>query len=78
MKKWFALFIAALLIFSVAAAETQITVNGSGECQAEADVAIVVLGVSAREKDVADAQEKVNGTILAIRSALEEAGIPGE
>ena len=74
MKKLIAIFVAlVMLLFSVAAlAETKITVNGTGEVRVSADTAIISLGVNARDKDVLKAQQRVNETIAAIRTALIE------
>ena len=67
-----------LLMVSGAAAETKITVNGTGETQVSADTAVISLGVSARDKDVLKAQQKVNEAIAAIRKALTEQGVKEE
>ena len=80
MKKLIALFVALVMVlFSVAAlAETKITVNGTGEVRVSADTAIISLGVNARDKDVLKAQQRVNETIAAIRTALIEQGVKEE
>ena len=80
MKKLIALFVALVMVlFSVAAlAETKITVNGTGEVRVSADTAIISLGVNARDKDVLKAQQRVNETIAAIRTALVEQGVKEE
>ena len=70
MKKVMALVLMMVLLLSTAAAETKITVSGIGETQVSADTAVISLGVSARDKDVLKAQQKVNETIAAIRKAL--------
>jgi len=75
MKKFIALFLMLALLLSAAAAETKITVTGTGETQVSADTAIISLGVSARDKDVLQAQQKVNETIAAIRKALLDNGV---
>ena len=75
MKKIIALFLMLALLLSAAAAETKITVTGTGETQVSADTAIISLGVSARDKDVLQAQQKVNETIAAIRKALLDNGV---
>ena len=68
-----------MVLFSVAAlAETKITVNGTGEVRVSADTAIISLGVNARDKDVLKAQQRVNETIAAIRTALIEQGVKEE
>ena len=67
-----------ILGISLAAAETKITVSGTGETQVSADTAIVSLGVSARDKDVLKAQQKVNEAIAAIREALIGQGVKEE
>ena len=80
MKKLIALFVALVMVlFSVAAlAETKITVNGTGEVRVSADTAIISLGVNARDKDVLKAQQRVNETMAAIRTALIEQGVKEE
>lgn len=80
MKKLVAIIVALAMVLSAAAAlaETKITVNGTGEVRVSADTAIISLGVNARDKDVLKAQQKVNETIAAIRSALIEQGVKEE
>ena len=80
MKKLIAIFVALVMVlFSVAAlAETKITVTGTGEVRVSADTAIISLGVNARDKDVLKAQQRVNETIAAIRTALIEQGVKEE
>ncbi len=80
MKKCFALLIALIMILKAAPvmAETEITVSGTGEIRVSADTAVISLGVSARDKDVLKAQQKVNETIAAIRTALIGQGIKEE
>ena len=80
MKKLIAIFVALVMVlFSVAAlAETKITVNGTGEVRVSADTAIISLGMNARDKDVLKAQQRVNETIAAIRTALIEQGVKEE
>ena len=65
-----------LLTAATASAETKIVVSGTGETQISADTAVISLGVSARDKDVLQAQQKVNEVIAGIRLALTEQGIP--
>ena len=67
-----------LLTASVALGETKITVSGTGETKVAADTAIITLGVSARDKDVLKAQQKVNESIAAIRQALIAKGVKEE
>ena len=67
-----------LLGMSAALADTKIEVTGTGETQISADTAVVSLGVSARDKDVLKAQQKVNEVIAAIRRRLTEKGVPEE
>ena len=80
MKKLIAIFVAlVMLLVSVEAlAETKITANGTGEVRVSADTAIISLGVNARDKDVLKAQQRVNETIAAIRTALIEQGVKEE
>ena len=80
MKKLFALFIALMLMLAAvpAMAETKITVKGDGETRVSADTAVISLGVNARDKDVLKAQQKVNESIAAIRSALTGQGVEEE
>ena len=73
--------LAAVMLLGVSAAladSTKITVSGTGETQVSADTAVVTLGVSARDKDVLKAQQKVNEVIAAIREKLTGSGIPEE
>lgn len=80
MKKLFVLFIALVMLLTAAAvqAESKITVSGTGEIRVSADTAVVSLGVNARDKDVLKAQQKVNESIAAIRTALTEQGVSEE
>ena len=78
MKLIAVLAVLMLLGCSAALAETKIAVTGTGETRIAADTAVISLGVSARDKDVLKAQQKVNETIAAIRKALIEKGIPEE
>ena len=80
MKKLFALFIALFIMLTAdaAAAETKITVTGTGEVRISADTAVISLGVSARGRDVLKAQQEVNETIAAIRKALTGQGVKEE
>lgn len=78
MKKIFTLFIALIFMLTAAAsamAESQITVNGTGEIRISADTAVISLGVNARDKDVLKAQQKANEAIAAIRTALIGSGV---
>ena len=78
MRRILSVFLAALLLLtfsSAALADPEITVNGNGEALVSADVAVISLGVSARDRDVLKAQAKVNEAIAAIRTALTEAGV---
>ena len=59
-------------------AESTITVNGTGEIRISADTAVISLGVNARDKDVLKAQQKVNESIAAIRTALIGQGVKEE
>ena len=80
MKKLFALFTVLILMLTAAAvsAETKITVSGTGEVRVSADTAVISLRVSARDKDVLQAQQRVNETISAIRKAMTGEGIKEE
>ena len=80
LRKSIALAAAAVLLLtaSIALADTKITVNGTGETQVSADTAVISIGVSARNKDVLKAQQKVNETVAAIRKVLMENGVPEE
>ena len=62
MKKLITLFIALFILLTAVPimAETKITVSGTGEVRVSADTAVISLGVSARDKDVLKAQQKVN------------------
>ena len=80
MKKQIALFIIIflMLLTASAAAETKITVSGTGEVRISADTAVISLGVNARDKDVLKAQQQVNETINMIRKTLIEEGVAEE
>ncbi len=80
MKKAAAILLAAVMMLAVslAAAETKITVSGTGETQVSADNAVISLGVSARDKDVLTAQQKVNEAIASIRAVLIARGVKEE
>ena len=81
MRKVFSILLAVLLVMalsSAAMAETIVTVSGSGETFVPADVAVISLGVSARDKEVLVAQAKVNESIAAIKEALIVAGVAEE
>ena len=80
MRTLTAVLLAAMLLLTAAAAsaETKIVVSGTGETQISADTAVISLGVSARDKDVLAAQQKVNESIAAIREALIANGVPEE
>ena len=80
MKKTLILFIIMILMLTAASAsaETKITVNGTGEVRVSADTAVISLGVNARDKDVLKAQQMVNESIAAIRTALTGQGIKEE
>lgn len=81
MKKGFSLFLVLLMILSVptlASADSEITVTGTGEVLVPADVAIVSLGISATDREVLTAQAKANTAIASIREALISFGIAEE
>ena len=80
MKKITALFAAVMMLamVSLAAAETRITVSGTGETRISADTAVISMGVSARDKDVLKAQQTVNEEIAKIRQALLDCGVAEE
>ena len=81
MKKTVSLLIALLIISLIppfAFADSEITVTGTGNVLVPADMAVVMLGVSAADKDVRTAQGTANEAIAAIRSALIEGGIAEE
>ena len=81
MRKLFSVLLAVLLVLAVPAmamAETAVTVSGTGETFVPADVAVISLGVSARDKEVLVAQAKVNESIAAIKEALVAAGVAEE
>ena len=79
-RVWMACLLAAVLALAAsgALAATKITVSGTGETQVRADTAVISLGVNARDRDVLQAQKKVNGAIAAIRAALVARGVPEE
>ena len=80
IRKFIAILAAAVMVLctSAALAETKIEVTGTGETQVSADTAVISLGVSARDRDVLKAQQKVNEAIAGIREALIAKGVPEE
>ena len=80
MRKMMAAVAAAVLLMTVslAAAETKISVSGTGETRISADTAVISLGVSARDRDVLQAQQTVNEAIARIREALKAGGVAEE
>ena len=78
MRKLMILVLALMMLAGAAAAETKITVSGTGETRISADTAVISLGVNARDRDVLAAQKKVNEAIAAIRKALAEKGVKEE
>ncbi len=81
MKKTLSLLLTLLMILSVptlAFADSEITVTGTGEIQVPADMAVVSLGVTATDKDVLKAQKQANQAIADIREALLDLGIKEE
>ena len=52
-----------------------ISVSGSGKVNAVPDTAVLRLGIEAQESSVAYAQERANGAMTAVRSALDDNGI---
>ena len=52
-----------------------ISVSGSGKVSAVPDTAVLRLGIEAQESSVALAQEKANGAMTAVMSALDDNGI---
>lgn len=80
MKKTFPLVLALVLALtaSLSLADTKISVTGTGEIRISADTAVINLGVNARDRDALKAQQKVNETIAAIRTALTGQGIEEE
>ena len=78
MRRVLSVLVSFLLLMGVSAvafADSEITVNGSGEVLVPADAAIVSLGVSAVEHEVLAAQAKANEAIASIRAALISGGI---
>ena len=74
-----ALVLVMTMAFAAASAEpATISVSGTGETLVPADSAVISLGVSAREKDVLQAQQKVNEAIASIREALIGFGVEEE
>ena len=80
IRKFIAILAATVMVLctSAALAETKIEVTGTGETQVSADTAVISLGVSARDRDVLKAQQKVNEAIAGIREALIAKGVPEE
>ncbi|MBO7374035.1 MAG: SIMPL domain-containing protein, partial [Oscillospiraceae bacterium] len=81
MRKILSMLLSLLIVLSVpvfAFADSEITVNGTGEVLIPADTAVVSLGVSATDREVLKAQRIANETIAAIREALIKAGVKEE
>ena len=81
MKKLVSLFLSLLMILAVptlAFADSDITVLGTGEVLVPADVAVVSLGITEMDREVLAAQKKANEAIAAIREALIADGIAEE
>ena len=81
MKKGISYVLVLLMILAVptlAFADSEITVSGTGEVLVPADAAIVSLGISAADRDVLAAQAKANEAIAFIREALIAFGIAEE
>ena len=76
MRKLTAIILALVLALSVSAAlaDSTISVTGSGEVLIPADVAVVSLGVNARNAEAPRAQAEANEIIARIREALTSAG----
>ena len=76
MRKLTAIILALVLALSLSAAlaDSTISVSGSGEVQIPADVAVVSLGVNARNAEAPRAQAEANEIIARIREALTGAG----
>ena len=80
MRKLTAIALALVLAFSLSAAlaDSTVTVTGSGEILVPADVAVVSLGVNARNAEAPRAQAEANEIIARIREALTGAGFAEE
>ncbi len=81
MKKAITFILTLLMILTVptlAFADAEIRVTGTGEVLIPADVAVVSVGVTATDREVLSAQAKANETIAAVRAALIEAGVSEE
>lgn len=81
MKKRISIILMLLMILAIptlAFADSEITVTGTGEVLVPADAAIVSLGVSAADREVLTAQAKANKAIASIRDALISFGIAEE
>ncbi len=65
-------------LMAVSYAESEITVNGTGETYISADTVYITLGVQIRHENVREAQNSVNEKIKAIREAIIAMGIPKE
>ena len=79
LKKMTAVLVAVLMLVAGSAmAETAISVSGEGSVLVSADHATVSLGITARNKDVQQAQQQANQAIASIRASLKENGIAEE
>ena len=80
MRKLTAIILALVLALSLSAAlaDSTISVSGTGEVLVPADVAVVSLGVNARNAEAPRAQAEANEVIAKIREVLTAAGIDEE
>ena len=76
MKRIFAAMIAMMMLCSFALADdASLVVTGTGTVYMAADQASASLGVTLTGEDLGELQKRVNETVLAICSALQEAGL---
>ena len=76
MKRIFALILAMLMLCSFALADdASLVVTGTGTVYMAADQASASLGVTMTGEDLGELQKRVNETVLAICTALQEAGL---
>jgi len=76
MKRIFAVILAMMMLCSFALADdASLVVTGSGTVYMSADQVSASLGITMTGEDLGELQKRVNETVLAICTALQEAGL---
>lgn len=80
IRKLIAVLLCTVLccLMAISFAESEISVNGTGETYISADTVYITLGVQTRQTNVREAQSSVNEKIKAVREAIIAMGIPEE